>query len=323
MKTAIIIGYTGQDGQLLFDLLEAQGYSVIGIGRNDIAATHPTLLKADDMPGVIDICNTQHVFELLKHIQPDEVYHLAAHHHSSQDTIQDAVALFEQSYHVNVLSLSNILEGIRLHSPQTRLFYAASSHIFGHSATDRQTEETPLSPHTIYGIHKSSGLLLCQMYRKNYSVFASVGILYNHESSLRPEKFVSRKIIKAAANIKRGKQDYLELGDVQAVIDWGYAPDFVRAMWQMLQLEEPTECIIATGKRHTVQDFLQCAFDELELPWAKYVRVNPAIITRNPTVLVGDSSKLERLTGWKPSVSFEEMVKILVSNELKQENRRL
>jgi GDPmannose 4,6-dehydratase len=313
MKKAIIIGHTGQDGQLLFDLLKAEQYQLIGISSSSVMATHPS---ADSPIEAVDITNQQHIADLLKEFRPDEIYHLAAYHHSAQDaTMIDTTAFFDKSYRVNVLSLLNLLEGVRLHSPATKLFYAASSHIFGNTPTTLQTETSALSPHTVYGIHKASGLLLCEMYRKNYGVFANVGILYNHESSLRAEKFVSRKIVKAAVRIKAGLQQEVELGDITAGIDWGYAPDFVRAMWLAMQQPLSAAYIIATGERHTVEDFVHYAFGELGLQWRDYVRLNADIITRNTQTLVGDSSKIRHATGWQPSVTFREMVQILIRNE--------
>jgi len=316
MKKVIVIGFQGQDGYLLSEFLKQKGCIVIGIGRDVVTVSETQYISG--LPQKIDICDARQIFHLLQTVQPDEIYHLAAYHHSSQDVVVDNIALFERSYQVNVLSLMNMLEGIRLYSSHTRLFYAASSHIFGCSTSNVQTEETPLAPHTLYGVHKAESVLLSRMYRNNYKIFVSVGILYNHESTLRSEKFVSQKIVKTAVRIKNHQQTILELGDINAIIDWGYAPDYVYAMWLMLQHNMATDCIIATGEPHTVKEFAQAAFEELGLPWEHYVRENPSMITRSAPVLVGDSSKLRSLTGWHPSVKFHQMVKLLVRKEIEK-----
>lgn len=306
MKRAIIVGVCGQDGGLLYDFLLKQRYSIAGIDKKRIRCS----------PGIsveqVDIYECNEVARLVKKFKPQEIYYLAAFHHSSEDLPIENVELLHHSYQVHVTGLVNFLEAIKNFYPKARLFYAASSHIFGETGKNVQDEGTPINPSCIYGITKAAGLALCRFYRSRYKVFAVAGILYNHESALRPERFVSKKIIKAAINIKRGKQKELELGDLRAVIDWGYAPDYVRAMHAILGNKFPEDFIIATGKRHTVLDFVKAAFGCLGLDWKIYVKEKPNIVCKKNFFRVGNSAKLKRATGWKPSVDFKKMVKLLL-----------
>jgi GDPmannose 4,6-dehydratase len=308
MRRVIIAGATGQDGTFLYRLLEAKGYRVYGMGRSRVV-TNCEGWK-DDRP--IDISDFQQVSALVRKIQPDEIYHLAAVHHSSEDTIPDPVALFGQSYAVNVTSLFNMLEAIRQFSPKTRLFYAASSHIFGRPEAEPQDENTRLNPLNVYAVTKVSGLHLCRMYRTVHQVFASVGILYNHESPLRGKQFVSRKIAGGAVRCKKDPAYRLVLGNLTGEVDWGYAPDYVDAMHRILNLPEADDFVIATGEKHTVEDFLRIAFQTVGLDWRDHVTVREEIITRPAIALVGNPEKMVKKTGWKRSVSFPEMVKLLV-----------
>jgi GDPmannose 4,6-dehydratase len=310
MPRAIIVGATGQDGTLLYQLLDGKKYQVLGLGRNRVFTNCETW--GDQRS--IDIGNFQQVSALIKKIHPDEIYHLAAIHQSSEDPITNAVTLFNQSYEVNVVSLFNFLEAVRLFSPKTRLFYAASSHIFGRPKNEPQDENTLINPLGIYGITKASGLYLCRMYRSVHLIFASVGILYNHESPLRGEQFVSRKIVQAAVRCKKDPEYRLVLGDLSVEVDWGYAPDYVDAMYRILNLPSADDFIIATGEKHTVEDFVRTAFDTLGLDWRESVMERQEIITRPAVAFVGNPEKLVRMTGWKRSVTFYEMVKLLVES---------
>lgn len=310
MKTAVIVGCNGQDGKLLYDLLSKRNYAVVGIGRDSIRST------GSFQAGSIDIANTQAVFDLIKSLKPDEIYYLAAFHQSSEELPSlENIGLVRQSYNVNVLWLANFLEGIRRFSPKTRLFYAASCRVFGLAAEIPQDESTPMNPNCVYGITKAAGLMTCRFYRNNYSLFASVGILYNHESALRSARFVSKKIVTGAIDIKRKKKDKLVLGDLKAEVDWGYAADYVEAMRRILNYESADDFVIATGQKHSVLDFVKLAFGYLRLDWELYVESNPGPVSRQVPVLVGNPAKLMRLTGWKPTVEFEEMVKLLLIEE--------
>lgn len=309
MKRAIIVGAHGQDGRLLYDLLLKRGYSIVGIDKKLIHCSPGISFKQ------INIRKYAEVAELIKKFQPQEVYYLAAFHHSSEDLAIKNVKLLRRSYEVHVAGLANFLEAIKSFWPKARLFYAASSHIFGEAKREIQDENMPINPNCIYGITKAAGLELCRFYRYRYGVFASVGILYNHESALRPDHFVSRKIIKGAINIKKGKQKDLVLGDLRAVNDWGYALDYVRAMCLILNNALPDDFIIATGKRHTVLDFVKVAFGYLGLDWKACVKENRSIVRKQSFCRIGNPAKLKKRTGWKPSVDFKGMVKLLLAQE--------
>ena len=311
MPRAIIVGATGQDGTLLYQLLEEKKYQLFGIGRNWIITNTDTWRDTDS----VNIGDYQQVTAIVKKIQPDEIYHLAAIHHSSQDPVPDPLSLFYQSYNVNVLSLFYFLEAIRILSPKTRLFYAASSHLFGNPVTVPQDETTLINPLTIYGITKAFGLYLCRVYRSTYKVFASVGILYNHESWLRGEEFVSRKIVQGVIRCKADPNQRLILGDLGGEVDWGFAPDYVDAIQRILSLDEPDDYVIASGEKHSVEEFVRIAFEAVGLDWREFVEEQREIITRPSVPLIGNPGKLIRKTGWRRSLDFSGMVQTLVKKE--------
>lgn len=295
MRQALIVGARGQDGRLLQAQLAAEGSAVTALGRGD--------LLLDDSSAV----------QALVASRPEEIYYLAAHHHSSQDAIDSGgLDLYRRSAEVHVAGLVSFLDAIRTSSPGTRLFYAGSSLVFGEPSTEVQNESTPLDPRCVYGITKASGLRFCRYFREKHGVFASGGILFNHESPLRQPKFVISKIIDAALSIARGESALLRLGDLSARVDWGYAPDYVDAMSRILHLPEPGDYVIATGETHTVQEVVELVFSCLDLDWRKHVEESPGILTRKRVVLCGDSRKLRAATGWRPSISFQEMIPLLV-----------
>ncbi len=300
MKSAVIVGAGGQDGFYLSELLARQGCAVTALTRGG----GPDILKRDD------------VFALLKRVQPDEVYYLAAFHHSAEDKELDGndSLLFERSHAVHVQGLLHFLDAIAHVSPRTKLFYAASSHIFGTPAAQPQTEATSLEPTGVYGITKTMGIHACRYFRHERDVFASVGILYNHESSRRAPKFLSQKIARGVLAFQRDSSQRITLGDLSATVDWGFAPDYVEAMTRILALPAADEFILATGQPHTVEDFLRIACEHIGVNWRDAVQTKPGLLTKKPVLLVGDSTKLRRATGWKPSVTFEEMVRSLVDD---------
>jgi GDPmannose 4,6-dehydratase len=309
MTKAVIVGCNGQDGRLLYDFLLRRNYELVGIARTFVRGSKP------GWNTLIDISNTESIFQMMDMFKPDEIYHLAAVHRSSEDEPGENLELIRDSYEVHVLSLVNFLEAIRRFSLKTRLFYAASSQIFGESTGELQDESTPVNPNCIYGITKAAGVFTCRFYRERYSTFASVGILYNHESSLRNETFVSRKIIKGAMNVKNGRQEKLILGNLESEVDWGYAPDYIEAMHRLLSIQISDDFIIATGKRYKVSDFVKTAFEYLGLDWTKHVEVDPTIIKKRNGYRVGNPAKLMRMAGWKPTVPFKEMIRILIEEE--------
>lgn len=302
IKTAIIIGSEGQDGKILFDFLSEKNYKLVGVGRKSVRS------KGLKWNRVVDITKVKEVFDLVKKIKPDEIYYLAAFHHSSQDRTQDDLILLNKSYQINFFSVANFLEAVRRFSPQSRLFYAASSLIFGSLAYGKQNEATPFNPDSFYGLSKLDGLLLCRLYRQKYGLFISTGIFYNHESAYRQIKFVSRKIIQGAINIKNKKQNILKIGSLHSEVDWGYAPDYMVAAYKMLQTSFPDEFVVATGKKHSVLDIVKLTFGYFGIDWKRYVIEDSCIISRKRSVPLGDARKLARVTGWKPSVDFKEMI---------------
>ncbi|NRQ35800.1 GDP-mannose 4,6-dehydratase [Nonomuraea sp. NN258] len=290
MATSLVVGAYGQDGTLLRELLARRGDDVVAVGRGDA-----------------DITRGEEVSGLVKEVAPDEVYLLAAVQGSAQDAPSDPRA----SYEVNVLPVTYFAESLLAHAPAARLFYAASSHVFGEPDTPVQDESTPLRPTTLYGITKAAGLLHCRAYRRQ-GLFVSAGILYNHESPLRRPDFVSRKIVRAAA---RGEQ--VTLGSLAATVDWGHAPDYVAAMAAILRAPEPDDFVVATGEPHTVGEFAAIAFGLAGLDWRDHVREDPAVLRRNGGPLIGDASRLRAATGWRPTVNFPDMVRHLLEAELK------
>jgi GDPmannose 4,6-dehydratase len=256
--------------------------------------------------------------DIVETVLPDEIYYLAAFHHATEDPTVNDHALIAKSLEINTLALNNFLWAIAEQQPKARLFYAASSLLFADAARVPQDETTPMAPICPYGISKAAGVHLCRYYRAQRQVHASVGILYNHESPLRPGQFITRKIANAAVKIKRGLEEKIVVGDLDAVVDWGYAPEYVAAMWMILQLDEPDDFVIATGKLHTVRDLVRIAFEVVGLNWENHVLEDRSLLkgNRRPTTLQGNASKLMRLTGWRPRLSFEEMINRLVLSEL-------
>ena len=317
MKKVLIIGCTGQDGTYLFENLQKRNYEIIGIARNVVRSTLSKSIKP------VNISKSKQVYNLLEAYKPDEIYYLAAVHQSSEDQYYSDTELLRRSFDVNVLSLINFLDGIKNYSKYSKLFYAASSHIFGNSTENIQDEMTPLNPNGIYGITKTTGVNLCHLYRVKHSIFVSVGILYNHESPLRSSKFVSQKIVKSAVAIKNKIQDKLIIGNLNAKIDWGYAPDYVEAMYRILQLSSAGDFIISSGKIHTIRDFVKGVFEYLDLDWTKYVKEDPNLITKKEKYnLRGNNQKLKKMTRWQPTVSFNDLIKIMIREELKHHDNK-
>jgi GDPmannose 4,6-dehydratase len=314
MKKAIVIGSNGQDGYYLANFLAQKKYKVICIDKGFLLQ-----IPESNIDLRLNISNKSHIELLISKIKPDEIYHLAAFHHSAQDNYDETIDIFTKSIEVHDISLFHILNSIVKFSPQTKLFYAASSLIFGNPPTEVQNESTPINPNNLYGITKAVGLFLCRKYRKEHNVFASCGILYNHESSRRPSKYLSKKIIDGVINALRDHEEKIELGNLKAEVDWGFAPDFIKAMYQITNLEISDDFIVSTGVKHTVKEFAEIAYSSVGLYWRDHVVENPQLIKRETKPLIGDSSKLRRLTKWAPSISFEDMVKLLVKESINNE----
>lgn len=305
MSKALVVGCSGQDGGYLIQHLRDKGYEVVGVSRKAPFLT-------------VDIANAPAVREFVETVLPDEIYYLAAYHHATEDAVVNDHALITRSLEINTLALNNFLYAVTEKQPNARLFYAASSLVFANAGVVPQDETTPMAPLCPYGISKAAGVHLCRYYRAQRQVYCSVGILYNHESPLRPAQFITRKIAKAAVAIQRGLENKIVVGDLDALVDWGYAPDYVVAMWRILQLKEPDDFVIASGALHSVRDLVKIAFEVVGLNWENHVVEDRSLLKRNRrlTTLQGNASKLTRLAGWRPQVSFEEMVRRLVLAEM-------
>ncbi|MBI5177892.1 MAG: GDP-mannose 4,6-dehydratase [Nitrospinae bacterium] len=310
-KKAVIVGLSGQDGHYLNALLSGKGYEVTGLSSTRAIAPDGRMLPP------VDITNPGEVETLVRAVRPDEVYYLAAVHQSSQDRMANGDGdLFIKSMAVNVVGLVNFLNAAKKNAPGTRLFYAASSHVFGAPEGEMQDERTPFDPVCIYGISKTAGVRACRFFHAEHGVFASAGILFNHESPVRKPQFVSRKIVDTAKAIKEGREEKLVLGNLDSRVDWGYAPDFADAMHRILQADGPDSFVVATGELHSIREFVEEVFGLLGLDWQKHVTVDPSIVTKKPRhPLAGKAHKLRSVTGWRPSVDFPGLIRKLVEGE--------
>ena len=321
MKKALITGITGQDGSYLAELLLAKGYEVHGIIRR--ASTFNTgridhLYKDPHINGVKlflhygDIADSTNLIKLLYRIQPDEVYHLAAQSH-----VRVSFDIPEYTADVTGLSTIRILEAIRETGVKSKFYQASSSEMFGKVHEVPQTETTPFHPRSPYGAAKVYAHWATVNYRESYDLFASCGILFNHESPRRGETFVTRKITRAVARIKAGQQKKLYLGNLDAKRDWGYAREYVEAMWLMLQQEQPDDYVIATGETHSVEEFLTEAFSHVDLDWHDYVELDKKYLRpAEVDLLIGDASKAKRELAWEPKVNFKELVQLMVDADM-------
>jgi GDPmannose 4,6-dehydratase len=308
VKTSLVIGASGQDGTFLTELLARRGDKVVCVGRSKVWSIPPESWDA------VDILKPEQVLLLIQKTQPAECYYLPAFHHSAEDASLSSgdPVLFERSHAVHVRGLIHFLHAIAQSSKQTRLFYAASSHVFGSPSTQPQDESTPLNPENIYGITKTMGIHCCRHFRSELDVFAATGILFNHESPLRPAKFLSQKIVRGVVAFQKDKTKKLVLGDLSAVVDWGYAGDYAEAMTRILGHATPEDFVVATGEPHTVGEFLQIACNIAGVDWRECAVTDSSLLKKKPAILVGDSGKLRRLTGWRPQVSFPAMIGIMM-----------
>jgi GDPmannose 4,6-dehydratase len=321
MKRALITGITGQDGSYLAELLLDKGYEVHGIVRR--ASTFNTSridhLYADaHINGVRlflhvgDLSDSVNLVKLLYQLKPDEIYHLAAQSH-----VRVSFEIPEYTSDVTAVGTIRILEAIREAGLRSRFYQASSSEMFGKAQSSPQNERTPFWPRSPYAVAKVFAYWATVNYRESYGLLATNGILFNHESPRRGETFVTRKITRAAAAIKQGLQSELFLGNLDAKRDWGYAPEYVEAMWRMLQHDEGDDFVVATGETHSVREFLEAAFSHVDLDWQKYVRHDnryerPAEVD----FLVGDASKTKKILGWEPKTKFHDLVRIMVDADM-------
>ena len=315
MRRALITGIAGQDGSYLAELLVGEGYEVAGVVRGDPSQAYPNLAAVRDRVDVVqaDLLDQASLVSALQAWRPHEVYNLAAP--SFVPASWDRPVVTAEFAAVGATSL---LEAIRSVDPAIRFYQASSSEIFGEPDEAPQREETPLAPVTPYGVAKAYAHFIVRSYRRRYGLFACSGILYNHESPRRPLQFLPRKVSHGVASIALGLEQELVLGDLDARRDWGYAGDYVRAMWLMLQRDEPEDYVIASGASNSVRDLVQCAFAYVGLDWQEHVRVD-ARLERGPAELhglVGDASKARMVLDWAPRYEFPELVALLVDTDL-------
>lgn len=321
MKKALITGITGQDGSYLAELLLEKGYEVWGIIRRSSSFNTARIDHLYQDPHVEsarmrlvygDLNDSSSLASILDEIRPDEIYNLAAQSH-----VRVSFDIPEYTAEITALGTVRLLEAMRRLKLPAKFYQASSSELYGKVIETPQTETTPFYPRSPYAAAKAYAFYITQNYREAYGMFACNGILFNHESPRRGETFVTRKISRAATRIKLGLQDKLFLGNLDAKRDWGFAGDYVEAMWMMLQREEPKDYVIATGETHSIRDFLDEAFGLLDLDWREYVEHDPRYDRpAEVDLLLGDSSLARRELGWKPRVSFRELVKMMVEADL-------
>lgn len=320
MKKAIITGITGQDGSYLAELLLEKNYEVWGVIRR---SSQPQF-QLERLADVInhenlhliegDVTDFSSVFKIIKDIKADEIYNLAAQSHVKISFDQPAFTA-----QADALGVLNVLEAVRLESPKSKVYQAGSSEMFGneHDGDGYRRETTPMVPVSPYGCAKTYAHHLMKVYRSSYNIFASNGILFNHESPRRGLTFVTNKIVEGAVKIKKGEADKLYLGNLDATRDWGHAKDYVKAMWLILQQDQPDDFVCAMGESHSVREFCDIVFSKLGMDYNEYVAIDPKFY--RPTELHnlrGDCSKLKELTGWQPEYTFESMIEEMIDDKL-------
>ena len=320
-RTALITGVTGQDGSYLADFLLEKGYKVHGMVRRASTENFERINHLRDKIELhqADLLDELSLIELMQKVKPDEIYNLAAM--SFVPTSWTQPILTSEYTAVGVVRM---LEAMRRVCPQARFYQASSSEMFGHVRETPQTENTPFYPRSPYGVAKVFGHYITINYRESYDLFAVSGILFNHESPRRGKEFVTRKVTDGVARIKLGLQQTISMGNLDAKRDWGFAGDYVRAMWMMLQADEPDDYVIATGATHTVRELCEVAFSHVGLDWEAHVQIDPRFIRpAEVELLLGDSSKARRVLGWKPTVDFEGLIKMMVDADLERVRREI
>ena len=314
MPTALITGITGQDGSYLAELLLEKGYDVVGMVRRTSTVNFHRIAHIQDqltlVPG--DLCDQISLIRILEEYKPTEVYNL-----TPQSFVQTSWAQPVFTGDVTALGVTRILDAIRIVDPKIRYYQASSSEMFGKVVEVPQKETTPFYPRSPYGVAKVYGHWITINYRESYDMHASSGILFNHESPRRGLEFVTRKITNHVAQIKKGLTNELRLGNLDARRDWGFAGDYVKAMWLMLQQDNPDDFVVSTGETYSVEEFLVAAFGAVNLDWHDYVVQDPRFMRpAEVDLLVGDPGKAKRLLGWEPSVTFAELVKMMVDSDM-------
>ncbi|SRR5216683_134281 len=313
---ALITGITGQDGSYLAEFLLDKGYEVYGIVRRS------SLEKFDRIEAITekirfvegDLTDQSSLDQALQQLKPDELYNLAAQSFVPVSWNQPVLTA-----DVTGLGALRVMEAIRKHSPQTKFLQASSSEMFGKVREKPQTETTPFHPRSPYGVAKTFGHHITVNYRESYGIFACSSICFNHESPRRGIEFVTRKVTQTVAKIKLGVTDKLKMGNIDAQRDWGFAGDYIRAMWLMLQQPQADDYVIATGQTHSVQELLEVAFSHAGLDWKKYVEIDPKLVRpAEVDYLCGDASKAKKVLGWVPQVTFQQLIEMMVDADLLQ-----
>jgi len=315
-KTAVITGVTGQDGSYLAELLLEKGYEVIGVVRRTSHDSYERIGHLLDRVHVVaaDLLDQHSLTMVIRDAKPDEVYNLAA-----QSFVPTSWSQPVLTGEFTALGVTRLLEAIRLAHPEARFYQASSSEMFGKAVETPQRETTPFYPRSPYGVAKVYGHWITVNYRESYGMYAVSGILFNHESPRRGLEFVTRKISDAVARIKLGKASELRLGNIDSARDWGFAGDYVEAMWRMMQQPEPDDYVVGTGAKHSVRDFCAAAFGHVGLDWKKYVKTDPRFVRpAEVDVLLADASRARKELGWTPEVDFEQLVHMMVDADLER-----
>jgi len=313
-KTALITGITGQDGSYLAELLLDKGYDVVGVVRRTSHDSYERIGHLLDRLHIVpaDLLDQHSLTTVVKDAKPDEIYNLAAQSFVPTSWTQPVL-----TGEFTALGVTRLLEAVRLAHPEARFYQASSSEMFGKAVETPQRETTPFYPRSPYGVAKVYGHWITVNYRESYGLYAVSGILFNHESPRRGLEFVTRKVTHGAARIARGKASELRLGNLEARRDWGYAGDYVEAMWRMLQQPAPQDYVIGAGETHTVRELCQIAFAHVGLDWEQYVKVDPSFVRpAEVDVLLADPSKARRELGWRPSVGFADLVRMMMDADL-------
>ncbi len=313
-KRALITGVTGQDGSYLAEFLLGKGYEVFGMVRRSSMEKFDRIehIKDDIHIHQADLLDQYSLIKLVEEVQPEEVYNLAAM--SFVPTSWNQPVLTAE---FTAIGVTRILEAIRAANPKIRFYQASSSEMFGKVKEIPQTETTPFHPRSPYGVAKVYGHWITVNYRESYDIYAVSGILFNHESPRRGMEFVTRKVTYNAAKIKLGLERELRMGNLDAKRDWGYAGDYVRAMWMMLQQDQPDDYVVASGETHSVRELVEIAFSYLGLDYNDFVKIDPRFLRpAEVDLLIGDPAKAKRKLGWEPDVSFEQLVKMMVDSDL-------
>jgi len=316
MKTALITGITGQDGSYLAELLLEKGYRVFGLARRSSTVTYERIQHIQDRIEFLsgDLTDQNSLLYALQQCDPDEVYNLAA-----QSFVQTSWNQPTLTGDVTALGVTRMLEAIRVHNPKIRFYQASSSEMFGKVQAVPQDENTPFYPRSPYGVAKVYGHWITVNYRESYGMFAVSGILFNHESPRRGLEFVTRKVTDGVARIKLGMADKLRLGTLEARRDWGFAGDYVRAMWLMLQQDEPRDYVVATGETYSVRELVEAAFGHVGLDWREHVVQDERFMRpAEVDLLVGDPSLAKTGLGWEPEVGFHQLVRMMVDADLER-----